>query len=71
MISVYEEAYMCNRIQIAQKECHLFNKRLQESKQYLQKPARKCYKLGAQHPPHAKPFACPHANEFTSLTLAR
>ena len=44
MISVYEEAYMCNTIQIAQKECHLFNKSLQESKQYLQEPARKCYK---------------------------
>jgi hypothetical protein len=27
----------------------LLNKRLQESKQYLQEPARKCYKSGAQH----------------------
>jgi hypothetical protein len=33
----------------AQKECHFLNKRLQESKQYPQEPARKCYKSGAQH----------------------
>ena len=44
---------------------------MRKSKQSSQKPARKCYKSGAQHPPHAEPFACPHANEFTSLTLAR